>query len=264
MAAIYRTVSGASNVHILHIVTWQPLRPMRLAAPRSMRRRGGALRDRRACRGGRRARGPKQGLGVAWQEERRGGRRRLREQDGHEGGERVHGNASRMYTPGGRACVPRRGDAFSPSPPFRREVPCPLVRCRSASRSRVSCSVARRAARPPRPPPMTRPCSPASSGGGSGTSVTQQLSRGGVQPANPDIVWVGAQGHAFGPNAERGVYKTTDGGKTWNKVLFRNDSTGISDLVLDPSNPDVLYAAFWQAQRKPWQLVSGGPGGGIF
>src|SRR3989442_14109777 len=118
MAAIYRTVSGSSNVHILHIVTWQPLRPMRLAAPRSTRRRGGALRDCRACRAGRRARGPKQGLGVAWQEERRGGRRRLREQDGHEGGERVPGNASTMYTPGGRACVPRRGDAFSPSPPI--------------------------------------------------------------------------------------------------------------------------------------------------
>src|SRR3989454_9747006 len=66
------------------------------------------------------ARGPKQGLGVAWQEERRGGRRRLREQDGHEGGEHVHGNASGMYTPIRRACVPRRGDAFSPSPPFRR------------------------------------------------------------------------------------------------------------------------------------------------
>ncbi len=97
-----------------------------------------------------------------------------------------------------------------------------------------------------------------------GLAETQQISRVRVHPANPDIAWVGAQGHAFGPNAERGVYKTTDGGKTWNKVLFRNDSTGISDLVLDPSNPDVLYAAFWQAQRKPWQLVSGGPGGGIF
>src|SRR5205823_6578104 len=79
-----------------------------------------------------------------------------------------------------------------------------------------------------------------------------------------DTVWVGAQGHAFGPNADRGVYKTTDGGKTWRKVLFRNDSTGISDLVLDPSNSAVLYAAFWQAHRKPWQLVSGGAGGGVF
>src|SRR3989442_13370114 len=97
-----------------------------------------------------------------------------------------------------------------------------------------------------------------------GLAESQQISRVRVHPTNPDVVWVGAQGHAFGPNAERGVYKTTDGGATWRKLLFRNDSTGISDLVLDPANPDVLYAAFWQAQRKPWQLVSGGAGGGIF
>ena len=97
-----------------------------------------------------------------------------------------------------------------------------------------------------------------------GLAETQQISRVRVHPANPDIVWVGAQGHAFGPNPERGVYKSSDGGKSWRKVLFRKDSTGVSDLVLDPSNPDVLYAAFWQAQRKPWQLVSGGAGGGIF
>ncbi|PYP97320.1 MAG: glycosyl hydrolase [Gemmatimonadetes bacterium] len=97
-----------------------------------------------------------------------------------------------------------------------------------------------------------------------GLAETQQISRVRVHPTNPDIVWVGAQGHAYGPNPERGVYKTTDGGKTWNKVLFRNDSTGISDVVLDPSNPNVLYAAFWQAQRYPWKLVSGGAGGGLF
>jgi len=97
-----------------------------------------------------------------------------------------------------------------------------------------------------------------------GLAETQQISRVRVHPTNPDVVWVGAQGHAFGPNSERGVYKTTDGGATWRRVLFRNDSAGISDLVLDPSNPDVLYAAFWQAQRKPWQLLSGGAGGGIF
>src|SRR5436309_2349258 len=97
-----------------------------------------------------------------------------------------------------------------------------------------------------------------------GLEDTHQISRVRVHPTNPDTVWVGAQGHAFGPNADRGVYKTTDGGKTWRKVLFRNDSTGISDLVLDPSNSAVLYAAFWQAHRKPWQLVSGGAGGGVF
>ncbi|MDQ6719094.1 MAG: glycosyl hydrolase, partial [Gemmatimonadota bacterium] len=81
---------------------------------------------------------------------------------------------------------------------------------------------------------------------------------------NPDIVWVGVEGHTFGPNAERGVFKTTDGGKSWRKVLYRNDSTGITDLVVDPSNPDVLYAAFWQESRTPWQMVSGGAGSGIF
>src|SRR5213079_2013907 len=94
-----------------------------------------------------------------------------------------------------------------------------------------------------------------------GLEDTHQISRVRVHPGNPDTVWVGAQGHAFGPNADRGVYKTTDGGKTWRKVLFRNDSTGISDLVLDPSNSAVLYAAFWQAHREPWQLVSADSGG---
>src|SRR5579884_174781 len=97
-----------------------------------------------------------------------------------------------------------------------------------------------------------------------GLAETRQISRVRVHPANPDIVYVGAQGHAFGPNPDRGVYKSTDGGKTWNKILFRNDSTGVSDLVLDPTNPDVIYAAFWQAVRRPWTLVSGGPGSGLF
>jgi len=85
-----------------------------------------------------------------------------------------------------------------------------------------------------------------------------------VHPTNPDIVYVGAQGHVFGPNSERGVFKTTDGGKSWRKILYRNDSTGITDLVLDPNNPEIIYAAFWQAWRTPWQLVSGGAGSGIF
>ena len=93
---------------------------------------------------------------------------------------------------------------------------------------------------------------------------TRQISRVRVHPTNPDIVYVGAQGHVFGPNAERGVYKTTDGGKSWRKVLYRNDSTGITDLVMDAKDPETLYAAFWQAWRTPWQLVSGGAGSGIF
>ena len=97
-----------------------------------------------------------------------------------------------------------------------------------------------------------------------GLVETQQISRVRVHPGNPDIVYVGAQGHAFAPNPERGVYRSTDGGKNWKKILFRNDSTGITDLVMDPSDPTVLYAAFWQSGRKPWLLSSGGMGSGIF
>jgi photosystem II stability/assembly factor-like uncharacterized protein len=97
-----------------------------------------------------------------------------------------------------------------------------------------------------------------------GLGDTRQISRVRVHPTNPDIAYVGAQGHVFGPSAERGVYKTTDGGKSWRKILYRNDSTGITDLVMDPRDPETLYAAFWQAWRTPWQLVSGGAGSGIF
>jgi photosystem II stability/assembly factor-like uncharacterized protein len=97
-----------------------------------------------------------------------------------------------------------------------------------------------------------------------GLAGTRQIARVRVHPTNPDIVYVAAQGDPFGPSTDRGVYKSTDGGKTWSKILFRNDSTGASDLIMDPSNPDILYATLWQAQRKPWTLVSGGAGSGIF
>ncbi|MDQ6689751.1 MAG: glycosyl hydrolase, partial [Gemmatimonadota bacterium] len=97
-----------------------------------------------------------------------------------------------------------------------------------------------------------------------GLADTRQISRVRVHPSNPDIVYVGAQGHVFGPSPERGVYKTADGGKSWRKILYRNDSTGITDLVMDAKDPETLYAAFWQAWRTPWQLVSGGAGSGIF
>ncbi len=96
-----------------------------------------------------------------------------------------------------------------------------------------------------------------------GLRDTRHVARIRIHPTNPDVVYVGALGHVFGPNSERGVFKTTDGGRTWARILFRNDSTGISDLVMDPSNPDVLYAAFWHAYRTPWLLNSGGPGGGL-
>src|ERR1035437_4114455 len=94
--------------------------------------------------------------------------------------------------------------------------------------------------------------------------VKDHVNRIRIHPTNPDIVWIGVLGHAFGPNPQRGVFKTTDGGKSWRRVLYRDDQTGISDLVLDPTNPDVIYAAFWHAYRTPWSLESGGPGGGIF
>src|SRR5665213_953552 len=97
-----------------------------------------------------------------------------------------------------------------------------------------------------------------------GLKETQQISRVRIDPKNPDIVYVGAQGHVWGPNPERGVYKTVDGGKTWKKILFRNDSTGITDLEIDPFDSQTIYAAFWQAYRQPWKLVSGGTGSGIF
>ncbi len=97
-----------------------------------------------------------------------------------------------------------------------------------------------------------------------GLVETRQIARVRVHPKNPDVVFVAALGHIWGPNPDRGVFKSTDGGKHWRKVLFRNDSTGAVDLVMDPSNPDIMYAAMWQVSRKPWQLVSGGPGSGIF
>src|SRR5437870_6295058 len=97
-----------------------------------------------------------------------------------------------------------------------------------------------------------------------GLEDTRQISRIRVHPKNPDIVYVAAQGHVWAPNADRGVFKSTDGGKTWKKVLFRSDKAGACDLIIDPTNPNVLYAGFWEVYRKPWTLESGGAGSGIF
>ena len=97
-----------------------------------------------------------------------------------------------------------------------------------------------------------------------GLAESQQIGRVRINPKNPDIVYVSALGHVFGPNPERGVFKTIDGGKTWKKVLFRSDSAGAFDLVLDSSNPDIVYATIWHAYRTPWKLVSGGTQSGIF
>jgi photosystem II stability/assembly factor-like uncharacterized protein len=91
-----------------------------------------------------------------------------------------------------------------------------------------------------------------------------QISSVVVDPDNPNTVFVGVLGHAWGPNQERGVFRTTDGGKTWAKLLYINDTTGASALIMDPGNPMILYAGMWQMQRYPWMMVSGGMSGGIF
>ncbi|MDQ6830662.1 MAG: glycosyl hydrolase, partial [Gemmatimonadota bacterium] len=85
-----------------------------------------------------------------------------------------------------------------------------------------------------------------------------------VDPHNSDVVYVAAMGHAFGPNAMRGLYRTRDGGKTWQRVLYVNDSTGAVDIAMDPSNPRILYAAMWQFQRYPWGFSSGGATSGLW
>lgn len=85
-----------------------------------------------------------------------------------------------------------------------------------------------------------------------------------IHPKNPDIVWVGVMGHLFGPNKQRGIYKTTDGGKTWKQTLFINDQTGICDLVMEPGNPQTLYAGSWRVIRTPYSLESGGDGSGLW
>ncbi len=85
-----------------------------------------------------------------------------------------------------------------------------------------------------------------------------------VHPTNSNIVWVAAMGHLFGPNEERGIYKTIDGGKTWNKVLYVNEQTGCSDLMMEPNNPSVLYAGTWHVIRTPYSMESGGDGSGLW
>ncbi|HLN58510.1 MAG TPA: glycosyl hydrolase, partial [Thermoanaerobaculia bacterium] len=97
-----------------------------------------------------------------------------------------------------------------------------------------------------------------------GLKNTYQISRVRVHPKDPDLVYVAALGHVWGANSERGIFRSRDGGKTWEKVLFISDKTGASDLCMDPSNPRILYAGFWQVYRKPWTLESGGPEGGIW
>ena len=97
-----------------------------------------------------------------------------------------------------------------------------------------------------------------------GLEDTRQIPRIRVHPKNPDLVYVAALGHVWGPNEQRGVFRSKDGGKTWEKILSRGNKAGAIDLILDPTNPNIIYAGFWEVYRKPWTLESGGPGGGIF
>lgn len=97
-----------------------------------------------------------------------------------------------------------------------------------------------------------------------GLEDTRQISRISVHPKNPDFVYVAAQGHAWAPNEQRGVFRSKDGGKTWEKVLSRGNKAGACDLIIDPTNANNIYAGFWEVYRKPWTLESGGPGSGIF
>jgi len=97
-----------------------------------------------------------------------------------------------------------------------------------------------------------------------GLADTRHIGRLQVDPHNPDIVYVAALGHAYGPNSERGVFRSGDGGRTWQKVLYKDDKTGAIDLSIDPTNSRILFAALWQASRSPWGLTSGGPGSGLY
>ncbi|MBI4541133.1 MAG: glycosyl hydrolase [Gemmatimonadetes bacterium] len=90
-----------------------------------------------------------------------------------------------------------------------------------------------------------------------------QIGRIRVHPTDPEVVYVAALGHIFGRNVERGVFRSKNGGRSWEKVLFISDSVGVFDLAMDPTNPRILYAAAWRVERKPWVIISG-PGGGIY
>lgn len=97
-----------------------------------------------------------------------------------------------------------------------------------------------------------------------GLDDTQAIGRVVIDPTNPDIVYIAAVGHLWGANSERGLFKTSDGGKTWNKVLFINDDTGVTDVAIDPQSPTTLYAAAYERRRTVWGFNGGGPGSGIY
>ncbi|NRB64611.1 MAG: glycosyl hydrolase, partial [Saprospiraceae bacterium] len=97
-----------------------------------------------------------------------------------------------------------------------------------------------------------------------GLAGTRHISGIAIHPNNPDYILVAAQGAVFGPSTERGIYLSEDGGKTWEKTLYINETTGASDIVINPANPRIIYATLWDHARTPWSIRSGGPGSGIF
>ncbi|MFZ1533318.1 MAG: hypothetical protein WAT14_04080, partial [Chitinophagaceae bacterium] len=97
-----------------------------------------------------------------------------------------------------------------------------------------------------------------------GLEKTRNIHRVIIDPVNPNTVYVAAIGNPYAQHAERGVYKTTDGGETWSRILYTNDTTGCAELVMDPSNPNKLIASMWQHYRLPWRMKSGGPGSGMY
>ena len=97
-----------------------------------------------------------------------------------------------------------------------------------------------------------------------GLKDTRQIGALIVHPKNPDVVLVAALGHAFGPNEQRGIFRTADGGLTWTKVLYKDHDSGAIDVVFDPGNPNIVYASLWQMRRQPWNFSSGGPGSGLY
>jgi len=97
-----------------------------------------------------------------------------------------------------------------------------------------------------------------------GLAATKTIHRIIIHPKNPDIVYVGAMGDPFTPNEHRGLYKTTDGGQSWEKILFTNNKSGVADLVIDPTNPNKLIAALYEHRRTPYYFTSGGTGSGLF
>ena len=97
-----------------------------------------------------------------------------------------------------------------------------------------------------------------------GLRASRFVGRIQIHPGDPDLVYVAALGDVFGANEERGVFRSRDGGRTWSKVLYRDANTGAVDLAMDPRNPRILFAAFWQTRRSFWNISSGGPGSGLF